>query len=78
MSSTPQMSTINLNVNRPFAFYIINRANKNTLFSGHVHNINSTTTAQQVKKSPLNIPLNNPKRPNSQTNEQIVYKHDRN
>lgn len=80
LSSIPQMSTISLRIDRPFAFYIINRLNRNTLFSGHVYNVNPATTTQQAKKNvnPLNILTNNSKRPVSQTNEQVIYKYDKN
>lgn len=46
LSGAPKITLppVTVNVNRPFAFYIMNRATKNSLFSGQVHSLRSPTT----------------------------------
>lgn len=39
----PMLPPVTMNVNRPFAFFIINRATKNSLFSGKIHSLRSPT-----------------------------------
>ncbi|XP_022170552.1 uncharacterized protein LOC111033912 [Myzus persicae] len=41
LSNIPQPSPVTVIVNRPFVFYIFNRATKNILFSGQVYDVNS-------------------------------------
>ncbi|XP_060838145.1 uncharacterized protein LOC132920091 [Rhopalosiphum padi] len=41
LSNIPQSPPVSVIVNRPFIFYIFNRATKTILFSGQVHDVNS-------------------------------------
>lgn len=41
LSNIPQSPPVSVIVNRPFIFYIFNRATKNILFSGQIHDVNS-------------------------------------
>lgn len=76
MSSIPQLPVVTVNINRPFAFFIINRNTKNTLFSGHIHQINASATTLQAMKNgnPSIIPTSNVKRQNSQNSDKVIYK----
>lgn len=46
LSSGSKMSLppVTVNVNRPFAFFIIHRATKNSLFNGQVYNVNPSAS----------------------------------
>lgn len=47
LSNVPQLPTVTVNVNRPFSFFIINRATKSALFSGLIHNVVDPTPVDQ-------------------------------
>lgn len=49
LSSGPKTSLppVTVNVNRPFAFFIIHRATKNALFNGQVYNVNPPATVSE-------------------------------
>lgn len=55
LSSAPKVSLppVIVNVNRPFVFFIINRATKNALFSGQVFSINPANVVQTNLRSQI-------------------------
>lgn len=59
LSSTPELAVENVVVDRPFAFFIIHRSTKNTLFNGHVQYINPITQVTRINNGMMDHEMPN-------------------
>lgn len=50
LSYSTQKPPVIVNVNKPFAFFIINRGTKSVLFGGQIHDLNLPNPTQMMQK----------------------------
>lgn len=54
LSNIPEMPVETVTVDRPFAFFIIHRSTKNTLFNGHIQYINTVNPVTRIQGDMMN------------------------
>ncbi|XP_050443090.1 uncharacterized protein LOC126847092 [Adelges cooleyi] len=71
LSSIPPLPPVTVNINRPFAFLLVNRASRNVLFSGQIYTTTSTLSQRFQDFSTTQEKSNEPT-PNSIKNNNIT------